>query len=279
MAHARAGDGASLWFDVLPPAEPLPPGGPTARPVLLVPGRTLDHRMWLPFLTDLAPSRPVVLVDPRGTGDSEDRFPGDGAWGTEDQARDLLAVLDAARGVLGPGPVHVLGFSMGGRASQWLAATWPERLASLVLASTAVADRLGPRRSRAADDALRSGAPADLADLFYPPDWVAAHPQDAADSVLPRTRSRAAMLAHARASVGHDAAAAVARVTASTLVVHGADDVLTDPEHGRVLARHVPGARYLEVPGARHACWVDPGGVGAAGVREHLAAHDRPVGG
>lgn len=269
MRTVRTPDGAGLWCEV---REPVSGDAPHGLPVLVIPGRTLDHRMWLPFLEALAPTRQVILVDPRGTGRSDDAFPS--AWGTEGQGRDLALVVDAARAATGAEAVHVLGFSMGGRAAQWLAGDHADAVAALVLAGTAVHDPLGPRRDPAAEAALRSGDPRVMADAFFPADWVAGHHDLAHDVVRPRTHSRAATMAHARASARHDGRAACERITAPTLVVHGDDDPLTVSEHGRILSEHIAGARFLPVPGARHACWVGTQDLGATAIRDHLAAHD-----
>ena len=42
-----------------------------------------------------------------------------------------------------------------------------------------------------------------------------------------------------------------------TLVVHGGDDPLFPPAHGRALAAAIPGARLIEYPGGRHLFFVE----------------------
>jgi len=41
-------------------------------------------------------------------------------------------------------------------------------------------------------------------------------------------------------------------ITAPTLVVHGTDDPLVPPANGAALARAIPGARLVELPGCGH---------------------------
>jgi class 3 adenylate cyclase len=47
----------------------------------------------------------------------------------------------------------------------------------------------------------------------------------------------------------------LARITVPTLVMHRKDAVMIPIEHGRYLADHIPGARYLELPGADTLHW------------------------
>ena len=49
-----------------------------------------------------------------------------------------------------------------------------------------------------------------------------------------------------------DAREELAGIAAATLVVSGADDPATPPEHGELLASRIPGARHVVLPGARH---------------------------
>ena len=44
----------------------------------------------------------------------------------------------------------------------------------------------------------------------------------------------------------------VARIDTPTLVLHGADDGLVPPEHGRHTASLIPGARFLLIEGIAH---------------------------
>jgi pimeloyl-ACP methyl ester carboxylesterase len=49
-----------------------------------------------------------------------------------------------------------------------------------------------------------------------------------------------------------DQRAAIASVTAPTLVIAGSEDPATPPWHGAVIARAIPGARLRVVRGASH---------------------------
>lgn len=53
-----------------------------------------------------------------------------------------------------------------------------------------------------------------------------------------------------------DARALLSSVRAPTLVVHRRDDAWFTSDHGRLIARAIPGARYLELAGADHAPYI-----------------------
>jgi DNA-binding CsgD family transcriptional regulator/pimeloyl-ACP methyl ester carboxylesterase len=46
------------------------------------------------------------------------------------------------------------------------------------------------------------------------------------------------------------------RIAAPTLILHRAGDTWIDVGHARYLAQHIPGAKYVELPGAEHRPWL-----------------------
>lgn len=56
--------------------------------------------------------------------------------------------------------------------------------------------------------------------------------------------SRAEQAAVERSLAGFDLRPELASITAPTLVISGASDGLNQPERGRELAEHIPGARF-----------------------------------
>jgi class 3 adenylate cyclase len=48
----------------------------------------------------------------------------------------------------------------------------------------------------------------------------------------------------------------VSTIRVPTFVIHRTEDVTINVEGGRYLAKHIPGARYLEVPGKDHPPWI-----------------------
>ena len=58
-------------------------------------------------------------------------------------------------------------------------------------------------------------------------------------------------------------------VNVPTLIVHAVGDRICDLENARFLARTIPGARYVELPGEDHVPWFDPDAT-LAEIREFL---------
>jgi pimeloyl-ACP methyl ester carboxylesterase len=248
--------------------------GDPARPtLLLVSGAAASMDWWdVELCTRLAEGgggRHVVHYDHRDTGESTTGEPGApsyGGWQLGDDCGGLIEALDV-------GPIDLVGVSMGGGIAQMIALRHPALVAGLTLiATTAVggvdADLPGPSPRLSATFESPPADP-DWADAASYADWVVAGARAYAGTIPvdePRVRDIAATI-HARS---HDPAAAnnhwlvvgsddddgepldVRRITAPTLVMHGSEDPLFPPAHGRALADAIPGATWLELPGMGH---------------------------
>jgi len=263
---ATAADGTRIAYRVSGSGSPL----------VLLPGQANDHRWWGRVAPVLAEHHTVLAPDPRGTGHSDAPT---GPYTTRGMAEDVVAILDDA----GVGRAHLYGASMGGRVAQWFAVDHADRLGALVLGCTSPGGDVGVergeevRRSLAVrDEDLRR---ARLLDLMYTPGWLAAHPGPyhvvGSEGMTHRTRRW-----HLHASETHDASQVLGRITAPTLVLHGADDRMTPVANLELLCSRIPGARGHVFAGARHAyfdeCAEDRGAAAGATrlVLEHLRAHD-----
>jgi pimeloyl-ACP methyl ester carboxylesterase len=113
--------------------------GPT---IVMAHGFSLDSTQWHYQIRDLAPAFRLVIYDHRGHGRSEKARRGD--WSLDALARDMEAVI---REHGGPGPVALLGHSMGGMTVLRFAKLFPEqigsRVAAVVLVNTTAADVMG----------------------------------------------------------------------------------------------------------------------------------------
>jgi class 3 adenylate cyclase len=200
------------------------------------------------------------LFDRRGTGLS-DPVPVDRLPTLEQRMQDLTAVLGAA----GSDRPVILGFSEGGVESLFFAATRPERVSSLVLYGSwprfYASDEypVGWEREQLRpllDASVESWGQGNLAPLIAP---------SAADD----QRFRAWLAGYERLSASPGTAAALLRmaidmdvrhvlsaVRVPTLVLHRKDDVFSDVAHGRYLAAHIEGARYVELAGKNHVFFV-----------------------
>ena len=219
-------------------------------PVLLIGGIGMDAGAWWRTIPILARSFRVITFDPRGLGRSA---PAPFMCTTSDLAADSVAVMDAA----GADAAHVYGFSLGGMVAQRLALRHPERVRRLVLGSThaggmvtesGLGGIMGPGPSFGCTDADRAAVP-----YIYGRRCRTEYPErieeDLARRVpLPYLTGNAQI----GAVLSHDARAAVRRIVAPTLVVHGAEDRLIPMAAGRHLAEEIPGADLLVLPDAGH---------------------------
>ena len=105
-------------------------------------------------LAELARERTLVLLDPRGTGDS-DRPADPSAYDLDDYADDV----EALRQHLGPERLDLIGHSHGGFVAMRWAGTNPERVGRLVLASTTPRFTDAIREARRTRVASHAGQP------------------------------------------------------------------------------------------------------------------------
>jgi 3-oxoadipate enol-lactonase len=195
----------------------------------------------------------TIVFDTRGTG----RSPVPTApYGIEDLADDAAAILDGR-------PAHVVSLSMGGYVALTLALARPQLVRSLVLAGTGAG---GPARVprpahvREAFKAALSLSPEDQRRATLPytfsPGWVEANParfEEILAATLEHPTPNETIETHVAACYRfYDEPSEVERIEADALVIHGSDDVIVPPENGRMLARRLPNARYVELEGRGH---------------------------
>ncbi|MFL6238174.1 MAG: alpha/beta fold hydrolase [Actinomycetes bacterium] len=214
------------------------------------------------FFMRLASFSRLITYDQRGTGRSD---PIDVTHPplVEERMEDLLAVLDAT----GSERATLFGFHDGGPVSLLLASCYPERVASLILCNTWA-------RLPAADDypwgvqpdVLEAGA------RFYAERWGTGDSLDVmAPSMATDPTVRAAWPRHEQLSHSPGQSAALSRViaqldvrdvlptvSAPTLVMHTAENIVVDIGHGRFLADHIAGSRWVELPTVDHLFYVSP---------------------
>jgi pimeloyl-ACP methyl ester carboxylesterase len=243
--------------------------------VLLIMGLGGSGRMWWRLEPHLASEYRTLLIDNRGTGDSEGIR---GRISMADMANDAVSVLDDA----GVERAHVVGASMGGMIAQHVALEHRERVSSLVLACTTAGGRSGPPPWRLlASTALRPlvgpGRTMGLvAPVLYAPTTRERHPdrlredlRRRVEDATPGTTLYAQMAAIGR----HDTRSRLGELSGvATLVLHGEEDKLVPREAGRRLAQGIPGARLQLVPGAGHVLTTDAEDEVAGAILDHLRA-------
>jgi len=252
--YARS-DGVHIAYQVF---------GRGPRDLIFVPGwvshleYAWEEPMFARFLERLGSFSRVVWFDKRGTGLS-DRV--SGLPILEERMDDLRAVMSAA----GMKRAAIFGTSEGGSMSTLFAATYPKRVRALILYG-AFAKRLwapdypwAPRRSEREKwiRQLESG-------------WGGAVELDTlAPSAADDEGFRRWFAAYGRLSVSPSAAVALAKMNSDidiravlpsvhvpTLVMHRSGDRDVSVANGRFLAEHIPGAKWVELPGEDHVWWV-----------------------
>jgi 3-oxoadipate enol-lactonase len=227
-----------------------PPAPAGARAVLLGGSLGSTLEMWDPQVPALAERLRVVRFDVRGHGRSP--VPA-GPYELADLGRDVLALMDA----LAIDRAAYAGLSIGGMVGMWLAAHAPERIDRLALLCTSAhlppasmwAERAATVRAAGSTGAI---ADAVVARWLTEP-FARAHPELLAElramlAAQPPDGYAACCGAIERMDLRPDLGA----IRAPVLVVAGADDRATPPEHARVIAGAIPGARLEVLAPAAH---------------------------
>jgi pimeloyl-ACP methyl ester carboxylesterase/class 3 adenylate cyclase len=231
------------------------------------------------FLRRLAQFARVLLFDRRGCGAS-DRHGGTVTATLEERMDDVVAVLDAA----GSERASVFGISEGGNLAALLAATHPNRIASIIVYGTAAryvrdeehpwglgdtdtmaafleARRVGWGTYEGSAAAVQLWAPTMATDERFIA-WMAKHARQAC--------SRSVIVPLVRALEAYDLIDVFPAVRVPTLVLHRTGDVLIPVSHSRWIAEHIPDAHLRELPGHDHLPFVgDAEGV-LAEIEEFL---------
>jgi 3-oxoadipate enol-lactonase len=207
-----------------------------------------SRAMWDPQVPALAERFRVVTYDTRGHGSSP--VP-DGPYALDDLVDDLVALLDR----LGVRRAHVAGLSLGGMTAMRLAAREPDRVGRLVLLCTS--SLLGPRemwadRARTARSEGTGALAPTVVTRWFTPGFREEHPDVVArmQAMIAETPDEG-YAGCAEAIADMDLTADLPTITAPTLVISGAEDPATPPEHQQAIVDGIAGAELLTVsPGA-----------------------------
>jgi class 3 adenylate cyclase len=257
--YARSGD-ASIAYQVVGegPIDLVVVNGPASHLELI-----WEEPSTARSFERLASFSRLMLFDRRGTGLSD---PVSRPPTLEQQMDDLMAVLDAVgvdRAALwGAGDLGL---------SALFAATYPERVTSLVLSSVAVrgGSSLRPEvREQFLDAIENSWGDGTLMKVFAPSqvgnpvfeDWWGRMQRSAVSPGM--ARQLMDMLAET------DLRAVLPTIRVPTLVMHASGDQYVPVEYGREVAALIPGARFIERPSQDNYGWVESDAIEA--VEEFL---------
>ncbi len=241
-------------------------------PILMIMGLSFTLDMWHRTAPLLERRYRTILFDNRGVGRSD--VPR-GPYRIAVMARDALAVLDAA----GARRAHVIGASMGGMIAQELALRWPDRVRSLVLACTSCggfhghwpssADLLRVVRAtgRSPESRVRAFAP-----LLYAPGTAPELIEEDTAVRLPGIPSVRGYLHQLTGLLLWSSYRRLPRIQAPTLIVHGERDLILPAANADTLARRIPHARQIMVPGAGHLFTTDSPGAAHSALFDFLDA-------
>jgi 3-oxoadipate enol-lactonase len=230
--------------------------GPAGAPVLLLAGSLgTSLAMWRPQVQALAGRFRVIAIDHRGHGSS----PVPPAPYTIDQmGADVLSLLD----VLGVQRATYAGLSIGGMVGIWLGAHAPERLERLVLICTSAYAPPPERWLERAAAVRAAGSSEAVADAvvarWFTPGWAAAHPGEvAAHRAMIAATDPEGYAGCCEAIAAMDQRADLPRIALPTLVIGALGDEALPPEHQRLIATQVPGARLELIADAAHIASVE----------------------
>lgn len=256
--YSKSSDGVHIAYQVLGDAD---------LDLVLSPGFVshLEHSWEDPafarFLRRLASFSRLIVFDKRGTGMS-DRAPDDRPALLEDRVNDIASLMDA----VGSKRAAIMGISETGPVALLFAATYPERTRAVVAFGTFAGEgNTGPTYPWAPTPGnqewlghlernwgrgalfLEDFVPSLVADRRYK-EWFSKLERLAA--------SPGAAVALARMVQQIDVRDILPTIRVPTLVLHRRDDQAVPLEEGQYIADHVPGARFIALPGADHWPWI-----------------------
>lgn len=229
--------------------------------VVLVHGLGLNRHMWQWQLDSLTPHFKVIAYDLLGHGNSR-KLAGDY------EMAHMVAQLADLLTALGVSQCGLVGFSLGGQIVQAFTLAHPENVFALAILNTAY-NRTDEQRDaimKRVRQAEQGGAAATVSDAlarWFSSDFATRHPEVLAQvkewvtandgDTYPRVYK---MMAHA--DIGLETA--ISSIRCRTLVVTGNEDYGNSPEMAESIARSIPNARAVILPGLRHmALAEDPG--------------------
>lgn len=222
-------------------------------PLLMLMGFGDSLDAWANQIPAFAAKFRTIAVDHRGSGESE--APAEG-YSIPQFADDAVALLDR----LGVERAHVLGYSMGGRVGQDMAARYPDRVSALILAASAARPNpLNIYSLRAAAWLYETYGP-EAAAAFGPLiSFTHGYFEDHLDSLTDRLGEPVlepmpihAYKGHVQAIENHDTTPILHRIVAPTLVLVGDGEWLNPMSDQRAMLNGIPNAQLRVLENGGH---------------------------
>ena len=246
MPKVRA-NGIGLYYELHGPAD--------ADVLVLSNGVLMSTASWAYQVPSFSKRYRVLLYDCRGQWQSD--HPGE-PYSMEMHADDLAALMNALK----IEKAHLAGISYGAELSLMFALKYPDRARSLLLSSTV--SHVEPSLRSIIEMWIQAAKRKDV-EMFYrvtypfnfAESWIVANPQ-----LLEQARARYASLdfgavvnlceAFLELNITPD----LHRIKTPTLLMAGEQDALKPRHYADIIAREMPHAEYVIVPGSGHAlCW------------------------
>lgn len=221
------------------------------KPIVLLHSLLADRAIFDKIVPALGRQRRVIVPDLPGFGASSSA--GATIEGIADRIAGLFDALDLGT------TADVLGNGFGGFVASTLAIRHGAQFDRLVLADTGVGfSPEGKQSFYAMAERVRQSGMEAIVDValkrLFPEDFIAVNPDVMAErrNALVKTNPEFfAEACHALAAL--DLTADIGKIRNPTLVVVGERDAATPPEMARMLARALPKADLIEMPGCGHA--------------------------
>ncbi|UII31714.1 alpha/beta fold hydrolase [Fulvivirga ulvae] len=236
--YFTTGDGQQIAFKL---------DGPEDAPVLILSNSiATNFRMWEGQIPAFTQHFRILRFDTRGHGSSDAPA---GNYSIARMGWDVIELMNH----LNIQHAHFCGLSLGGFIGQWLAIHAPDRINRLVLANTS--SHLGPQAQwNEHIISLNAGASMHAYGDMFIGNWFPQKMIEARDSTVSKFRKMVLDtspqgLAGSFAAVRDtDLRRTITLIPNPTLVIGGAYDGVTLPEHSEEIAASIPGARLVILP-------------------------------
>ena len=224
------------------------------KPLLLIIGYGSTMDLWPSgVLSNLSSKNRVIVFDNRGMGNTTTS---DKPFSIELFADDAAGLMDA----LNISRANVLGWSMGADVAQELVLRHPGKVDRLILyagscggnesipATPEVLEQLSNTSGSARDQGER------LFTLLFPAVWLRDHKDPRTYFPIPTETSPAKSLVRQTEAISswNGTCSRLPEIRSQTLILTGAEDVISVPANAFIIGGRIPGAWVIQVPGGGH---------------------------